>query len=112
MFALGEREHVLLLVLHHIAADGWSLSVLLRDLAQSYEARRAGHAPRLAELPAPLIVNVMGFTRAQVAELVTAFSAREEVAALELNVSCPNVKAGGVTIADGVQFKGNVDMDM
>jgi dihydroorotate dehydrogenase (NAD+) catalytic subunit len=50
--------------------------------------------PRLAELPVPLIVNVMGFTREEVATLVTAFAEREEVAALELNVSCPNVKTG------------------
>jgi dihydroorotate dehydrogenase (NAD+) catalytic subunit len=56
--------------------------------------------PRLALLPVPLIVNVMGFTRDQVAELVTAFSAREEVAALELNVSCPNVETGLVMGAD------------
>ena len=56
--------------------------------------------PRLALLPVPLIVNVMGFTRGQVAELVTAFSAREEVAALELNVSCPNVETGLVMGAD------------
>jgi dihydroorotate dehydrogenase (NAD+) catalytic subunit len=56
--------------------------------------------PRLAQLPVPLIVNVMGFTREQVAELVTAFSAREEVAALELNVSCPNVETGLVMGAD------------
>ncbi len=51
LFALSEREHVLLLVLHHIAADGWSLSVLLRDLARSYEARRAGQVAALAGLP-------------------------------------------------------------
>ena len=38
--------------------------------------------PRLAELPVPLIVNVMGFTREQVGELVAAFAEREEVAAL------------------------------
>jgi dihydroorotate dehydrogenase (NAD+) catalytic subunit len=50
--------------------------------------------PRLAELPVPLIVNVMGFTRAEVATLVRAFAEREEVAALELNVSCPNVETG------------------
>jgi len=50
--------------------------------------------PRLAELPVPLIVNVMGFTREEVATLVAAFAEREEVAALELNVSCPNVKTG------------------
>ena len=50
--------------------------------------------PRLAELPVPLIVNVMGFTREEVATLVAAFAEREEVAALELNVSCPNVETG------------------
>jgi dihydroorotate dehydrogenase (NAD+) catalytic subunit len=56
--------------------------------------------PRLAELPVPLIVNVMGFSREQVAELVAAFGEREAVAALELNVSCPNVKTGMVMGAD------------
>ncbi len=56
--------------------------------------------PRLAALPVPLIVNVMGFTRDQVAELVDAFAAREEIAALELNVSCPNVTTGLVMGAD------------
>jgi dihydroorotate dehydrogenase (NAD+) catalytic subunit len=56
--------------------------------------------PQLAELPVPLIVNVMGFTRDEVAELVEAFAARTEVAALELNVSCPNVETGTVMGAD------------
>jgi dihydroorotate dehydrogenase (NAD+) catalytic subunit len=56
--------------------------------------------PKLAELPVPLIVNVMGFTREQVATLVRAFAEREEVAALELNVSCPNVKTGTIMGAD------------
>jgi dihydroorotate dehydrogenase (NAD+) catalytic subunit len=56
--------------------------------------------PQLAELPVPLVVNVMGFTREQVAELVAAFGERDEVAALELNVSCPNVKTGLVMGAD------------
>jgi dihydroorotate dehydrogenase (NAD+) catalytic subunit len=64
------------------------------------EGYLAEDLPRLAQLPVPLIVNVMGFTREQVAELVTAFSAREEVAALELNVSCPNVETGLVMGAD------------
>lgn len=50
--------------------------------------------PRLATLPVPLIVNVMGFTRDEFAELVSAFAERDEVAALELNVSCPNVRTG------------------
>jgi dihydroorotate dehydrogenase (NAD+) catalytic subunit len=56
--------------------------------------------PALAQLPVPLIVNVMGFSRDEVAELVSAFSARPEVAALELNVSCPNVETGLVMGAD------------
>ena len=56
--------------------------------------------PALTELPAPLIVNVMGFSREEVAELVAAFATREEVAALELNVSCPNVETGLVMGAD------------
>jgi dihydroorotate dehydrogenase (NAD+) catalytic subunit len=56
--------------------------------------------PELAELPVPLIVNVMGFSRDEVARLVEAFAEREEVSALELNVSCPNVETGLTVGAD------------
>jgi dihydroorotate dehydrogenase (NAD+) catalytic subunit len=56
--------------------------------------------PELAALPVPLIVNVMGFSRGEVATLVAAFAERDEVAALELNVSCPNVETGLVMGAD------------
>ena len=56
--------------------------------------------PFLATLPVPLIVNVMGFSRDELVELVRAFAARAEVAALELNVSCPNVETGLVMGAD------------
>jgi dihydroorotate dehydrogenase (NAD+) catalytic subunit len=56
--------------------------------------------PVHASLPVPLVVNVMGFSRAQVAELVSAFAPRDEIAALELNVSCPNVETGLVMGAD------------
>jgi len=56
--------------------------------------------PELARLPVPLIVNVMGFTREEVARLVDAFAARDEVSALELNVSCPNVETGLIMGAD------------
>jgi dihydroorotate dehydrogenase (NAD+) catalytic subunit len=50
--------------------------------------------PLLAELPVPLIVSVMATDRAAFARLVAAAAEREEVAAIELNVSCPNVHSG------------------
>jgi len=50
--------------------------------------------PELASLPVPLITNVMGSSAAEFSELVRACDAREEIAAIELNVSCPNVKTG------------------
>jgi dihydroorotate dehydrogenase (NAD+) catalytic subunit len=65
--------------------------------------------PRLAELPVPLIVNVMGFSREEVAQLVSTFAVRDEVAALELNVSCPNVETGLVMGADAGEVARLVD---
>jgi dihydroorotate dehydrogenase (NAD+) catalytic subunit len=56
--------------------------------------------PQLAELPVPLIVNVMGGTHEELRRLVTSVGEREEVTALELNVSCPNVKTGLMFGAD------------
>ncbi len=50
--------------------------------------------PALARLPVPLIVSVMGKSHDEFAELVRGVGGRPEVAALELNVSCPNVESG------------------
>jgi dihydroorotate dehydrogenase (NAD+) catalytic subunit len=50
--------------------------------------------PALAQLPVPLITNVMGADAAELSELVAACHARPEIAAIELNVSCPNVATG------------------
>ncbi|MFF7648192.1 amino acid adenylation domain-containing protein, partial [Streptomyces canus] len=51
LFTLGADDQMLLLLLHHIAADGWSMPVLVRDLATAYAARRAGRAPQWEPLP-------------------------------------------------------------
>ncbi|QWP75369.1 amino acid adenylation domain-containing protein [Lysobacter sp. K5869] len=48
---LGEDEHALLLTLHHIASDGWSNEVLVRECLAGYDAHRRGVAPALAPLP-------------------------------------------------------------
>lgn len=50
--------------------------------------------PQLAELPVPLIVSVMATSREEFARLVERVGDRDEVAAIELNVSCPNVHSG------------------
>jgi amino acid adenylation domain-containing protein len=47
----AEREHVLLLTLHHVATDGWSLEVLFHELAALYGAFAAGRRSPLPELP-------------------------------------------------------------
>jgi len=51
LLRLGEEEHVLLLVMHHIVSDGWSVSVLLRELAALYAAFSTGASSPLPPLP-------------------------------------------------------------
>jgi dihydroorotate dehydrogenase (NAD+) catalytic subunit len=60
----------------------------------------ASDLPELAQLPVPLVVSVMGFGRDELARLVAAVGARQEVSMLELNVSCPNVETGLIMGAD------------
>ena len=54
----------------------------------------AADLPQLATLPVPLCVSVMASSAEDFARLVDGVAARDEVAAVELNVSCPNVKSG------------------
>lgn len=51
LLRLADDEHVLLLTMHHIASDGWSVGVLWRDLAQYYDAYCRGTALDLPDLP-------------------------------------------------------------
>uniref|UniRef100_UPI00211B225C condensation domain-containing protein n=1 Tax=Streptomyces viridochromogenes TaxID=1938 RepID=UPI00211B225C len=51
LFVLSEDEHLLVVVLHHVAGDGWSMAPLARDVAEAYEARVGGGAPGWEPLP-------------------------------------------------------------
>jgi amino acid adenylation domain-containing protein/FkbH-like protein/thioester reductase-like protein len=51
LFHLSEAEHVLLITMHHMVSDGWSIGVLIRELGALYEAYREGQPDPLPPLP-------------------------------------------------------------
>src|SRR5262249_48704261 len=51
VLTLGSAEHILLIVTHHIAFDGWSRAILFREIAAFYEANRGGQPAPLPALP-------------------------------------------------------------
>ncbi|WP_213781833.1 HAD-IIIC family phosphatase, partial [Caballeronia sp. dw_276] len=51
LFRLGEQDHIVAVTVHHIVADGWSIGVLVREMAALYDAFVHGHPSPLPELP-------------------------------------------------------------
>src|SRR5690606_15068987 len=51
LFQLDADDHVLLVTMHHIISDGWSVGVLIREVARLYTAFRQGAPPSLDALP-------------------------------------------------------------
>lgn len=50
LFRLSDAEHALMLVMHHIASDGWSMGILYRELGLCYDAYHQGRRPLLPAL--------------------------------------------------------------
>jgi dihydroorotate dehydrogenase (NAD+) catalytic subunit len=66
--------------------------------------------PKLAELPVPLCVSVMGFDHDELKQLVTAVGGHDEVSLIELNFSCPNVETGLIMGADPTETAAAVEL--
>src|SRR6185295_3516811 len=81
---LDERDHAVLLIMHHIASDGWSMGVLVREVAALYPAFAARRPSPLPELPvqyADFAVWQRSWLRGEVLERETAFW-RQQLAGL------------------------------
>ncbi|HEX8150712.1 MAG TPA: amino acid adenylation domain-containing protein, partial [Pyrinomonadaceae bacterium] len=91
----GEREHVLLFTMHHIVSDGWSVGVLVQDVAALYRARLKGEPAALPELAiqyADYAVWQRGWLRGEVYETQLSYWKRQlagEIPALQLPADRP-----------------------
>ena len=98
IYSVGPEQHVVGIVVHHIAFDGWSLAPMVRDVAEAYRARRQGRAPQWA----PLAVQYVDYTLWQ-QEWLGAESDPDSVIAGQLAVLAAGVgrSARGGVAADG-----------
>ncbi|MGZ3460106.1 MAG: condensation domain-containing protein, partial [Archangium sp.] len=91
LLRLGEREHVLLVTVHHIISDGWSIALLIREMAFLYEAFSTGRPSPLPELPvqyADYAAWQQGWLQGEVLEAQLAYW-REHLAGAPLVLDLP-----------------------
>src|SRR6185369_8378763 len=91
LMRLDARDHVLLMTMHHIISDGWSMGVLLRAVGSLYAAFAAGRPSPLPELPlqyADFAVWQRGWLQGATLEAQLAFW-REELAGAPVVLDLP-----------------------
>ncbi len=95
LFRIADDDHLLALVVHHIATDAWSVGVLLEDLAELYDAAREERSPRLPELGIDY-ADAAGHERAQEPEDYSRLVAqwREQLASAQPLGLSPNGDRG------------------
>jgi dihydroorotate dehydrogenase (NAD+) catalytic subunit len=92
-------------LINSIGLPNKGLERYLADDLPQLTGMRSARIGAAAPLPVPLITNVMGSTAEEFSTLVEACDAHEQIAALELNVSCPNVRTGLDIGADPAQLR-------
>lgn len=103
LYKLGRVEYLLVLVVHHVAADGRSLALLGDDLTECYEARRARRPPRPRES-----VPFANFARAQrAADAAGAFEAGVDYWRQLLADTPPTLRLGGLGSSTATHFRGS-----
>lgn len=76
LLRLAQSEYVLLMTMHHIVSDGWSMSILYRELSAMYSAKTAGQSARLLTLPiqyADFALWQRGFLQGEVLEKLLSY---------------------------------------
>ena len=68
IYSVGPEQHVVAIVVHHIAFDGWSIAPMVRDIGEAYSSRCAGQAPGWAQLPVQYVDYTL-WQRAQFGDL-------------------------------------------
>ena len=105
LLRLGEDDHVLLLTMHHIVSDGWSMGMLYRELSVLYQAFVNGEPSPLPELSDP----VCGFCRVA-AGVAAGRSIRQTAFLLEKAArgdSCGTESTDGSAAASGAESSGS-----
>jgi Condensation domain len=108
LIRLATENHVLVLVAHHIAVDGWSKGLLLEDLGGAYEAYAGGAEPGLAELPieyADFAVWQRGWVSgARLQQLIDYWRSRLEGAAVALELPADHPRPRTQSFRGGVRW--------